>query len=131
LTNVITVVICFIFLRRLAAITFVKGTLLVPFLLAFIALGAFTATNNWLDIMVMLVFGLLGWAMEKWQWPVAPLILGLVIGPIAEINFYTSQTLYEWDWLSRPIVIAITLMIVMSLLWSPIAERISVRNGHS
>src|SRR3989442_234316 len=53
-------------------------------------LGAFAEKNVFADLVVMLVFGALGWVMERADWPKAPLILGLVLGPLVENNLFLA-----------------------------------------
>jgi TctA family transporter len=106
-TNIITVAICFLFLNQLAKITFVKGTYLIPFLLLLIYLGGFATKNSFGDIVLVLVFGALGWLMVKYEWQRPPLLLGLVLGGIAENNFFIASRIYGYGWLTHPGVILI------------------------
>lgn len=115
-SNIIAVALSFLLLRQLAAITFLKSTLLVPFLLVLITLGAFTAHNNPLDIVTMLVFGAIGWACVRWDWPRAPLLLALVLGLITERNLFISYRLSGVAWLGRPLVLAILAVTLLGLL---------------
>ncbi len=104
--NIITVSVSLMFVDQLARITFVKGTILIPFLLLLISLGAFTTHNQLADIWVALVFGLVGTVMVWLEWPRPPLILGLILGSWAENYLYISVNRYGASWLSRPLVIA-------------------------
>ena len=83
-----------------------KGTLLVPFLLVLTAFGAYTAHNSLADIVLMLAATVVGIGAIRWDWPRAPLLLALVLGDIAERYLFLSYSLYEWTWLTRPLVIA-------------------------
>jgi putative tricarboxylic transport membrane protein len=116
LANVITVAISFLFLQRLANLTYLKGTLLVPFLLVLLAMGAFTAHNNFADIVVMLGFGVIGVAAIRWHWPRPPLLLAMVLGDTAERYLFLSQQLFGWAWLGRPLVIGLALMTVTGVM---------------
>jgi putative tricarboxylic transport membrane protein len=109
--------VCFILLKQLALLTFVRGSILVPFLLFLVAMGAYTANNQWLDIVLMLVFGAVGVAAQRWGWPVPPLLLGLVLGKTLETNFYLSEQLFGSVWLMRPIVLVLLVMVVVALSW--------------
>ena len=117
IANTITVAICFLFLRQLAKITFVKGTLLIPFLLLLIFLGGFAIKNSVGDMIVVLLFGALGWFMVKFDWPRPPLLLGLVLGGIAETNLFIATRIYGASWVSHPGVLVIALLIVLGLLY--------------
>jgi putative tricarboxylic transport membrane protein len=113
LSNIITVAICFLFLEPLARITQVRGGIIIPIILVLIYLGAFAEKNAFEDMLVVLFFGGLGWVMEKLEWPRPPVLLGLVLGPLAENRLFLSSDNYGLAWLGRPgvlIIFAITLL---------------------
>jgi TctA family transporter len=115
--NIITVAICFLFLNQLAKITFVKGTLLIPFLLLLVFLGGFAVKNSLGDMIVVLLFGALGLFMVKFDWPRPPLLLGLVLGGIAETNLFIATRIYGASWITHPGVLIIALLILLGLLY--------------
>ena len=82
-----------LFLNQLARITFVKGTFLIPFLLLLIYLGGFAVNNAFGDILMVLIFGAVGWLMVRFDWQRPPLLLGLVLGGIAENTSSSHQGL--------------------------------------
>jgi TctA family transporter len=116
--NIITVAICFLFLKQLAKITFVKGSLLIPFLLFLICLGGFTVKNSFGDIVVVLLSGALGWFMVQFDWPRPPLLLGLVLGSIAERNLWIATRGYGTEWITHPGVLIIGLIVVGTIGYS-------------
>jgi hypothetical protein len=115
--NIITVAVCFLFLKQLAKITFVKGTLLIPFLLLLVFLGGFAVKNSLGDMIVVLIFGALGLFMVKFDWPRPPLLLGLVLGGIAETNLFIATRIYGASWVTHPGVLVIALLILLGLLY--------------
>src|SRR5688572_4869458 len=123
IANIITVALCFIFINPLAKITFVKGTYLIPFLLLLIYLGAFTVKNSFADIFLMLIFGALGWFMVRFNWQRPPLLLGLVLGGIAENNLFIATRIYGLGWLLHPGVLVIGLLILVGMLYPLIDAR--------
>jgi TctA family transporter len=64
-----------------------------------------------------LLFGLLGYVMIRCGWPRAPLVLGFVLGRIAENNFYISMTRYGNAWLYRPVVLILIVLTVIVVLY--------------
>ena len=64
-SNIITTAICFLFLAKIAKITQVRSTLVIPFILLLSYIGAFAESNAFGDVVVMLVFGALGWIMNE------------------------------------------------------------------
>jgi TctA family transporter len=118
ISNIIAVAVSFLFLERLARLTYVKGTLLVPLLLVLTAFGAYTTHNMFADIVVMLAASGVGIAAIRWDWPRAPLLLALVLGDIAERYLFLSYSLYDWTWLRRPLVIAFALVTIAGVVWA-------------
>ncbi|TMJ05506.1 MAG: tripartite tricarboxylate transporter permease, partial [Bacillati bacterium ANGP1] len=110
--NIITVVASFVFLNRLARLTNIRGALLIPFLALLTFLGAYTSNNSLNDIIVALVFGGLGYLMVRYRWPRAPLVLGLVLGEVAERYLWISVARYGSAWLARPIVVLLILLVI-------------------
>jgi putative tricarboxylic transport membrane protein len=115
-TNVITVGVCFLFLGQLVKITYVRAGLLVPFLIMLIFIGAYTTNNTYMDLVVMLAFGALGWLMVTFGWPRPPLVLGLVLGKLSETYLYLSVGRYGWEWLTRPLVLVLFLVALAAVL---------------
>ena len=116
--NIITVSVCFLFLNQLAKITYIRGALLVPFLLLLIYLGGFTVKNSFGDMILVLIFGALGWFMIQFDWQRPPLLLGLVLGTIAERNLFISTRAYGTGWIMHPGVIIIGLLILGAIIYS-------------
>jgi len=122
ISNILTVSVCFLFLNQLARITEVRGSLVIPFLLVLIYLGGFAQNNAFEDLIVVLVFGLLGWVMVQLDWPRPPLLLGLVLGPLAEKNLFLATDNYGYDWMGFPGVLVI-LSIILAGIFYPIYQR--------
>jgi TctA family transporter len=114
--NAITVLFCLFFMSQLARVTRIRGTLLVPFILTLIYVGAFAEKNVFQDLGIVLVFGLLGWLMARLGWPRPPLLLGLVLGPLAENKLFLSTDNYGAAWLLRPGVAVMFAIIAVGLL---------------
>lgn len=112
LANIITVVASLAFLNHLARLTNIRGSLLIPFLALLTFLGAFTSNNSLGDIVVALVFGGVGYLMVRYRWPRAPLVLGLVLGNIAERYLWISTARYGAAWLGRPLVVLFFLLAI-------------------
>ena len=106
-----------------------KGTLLVPFLLVLTAFGAYTAHNSFADILLMLAATAVGIAAIRWDWPRAPLLLALVLGDIAERYLFLSYSLYEWTWLTRPLVLAFAAVTIAGVAWPFVRPLAAARHG--
>lgn len=117
-SNIITVAVSFLFLKWLARITEIRGTLIIPIILLLVYLGGFTVANRSQDLMIVIIFGLLGWVMVKFDWPRPPMLLGLVLAPIAETNLRVSTQVYgTYGWMAEPGVIIIALLMLASVAY--------------
>ncbi|MHB8092735.1 MAG: tripartite tricarboxylate transporter permease [Syntrophales bacterium] len=112
IANIVVVAISLLFINKLAKITTIRGNLLIPFLLLLTFIGGYTASNSIGDLIVTLLSGGLGYLMVRYGFPRPPLILGFILGHLAETYFYISTTRYELTWLYRPKVIVIFLFAV-------------------
>ena len=119
----LTVGASFLFLNQLVKLTFVRGQLLIPFLLMFVFLGAFAAHNNFSDMIVTVIFGVVGYVMVLFQWPRPPFVLGLVLGTIVENYLWISSSAYGAAWLMQPTVVCIFLLMVGTLFYSVVQTR--------
>jgi TctA family transporter len=98
--------------------------ILLPVILLFCIVGSFAITNSPYGILVMLIFGIVGWLMEENGIPVAPLVLGIVLGELLEQSFLTSMMKADGDptvFFTRPI--AGTLGVLTLLVWGVMAWR--------
>lgn len=118
LSNIITVTASFLFLKQLANITHVKGTFLIPFVLLLIYVGGYAVKNSFGDLVLVYLFGIIGWFMVQFNWPRPPMVLGLVLGDIAESNFFIATSTYGYKWLAHTGVIIIFLLMVGALAYS-------------
>ncbi|MCZ6905984.1 MAG: tripartite tricarboxylate transporter permease, partial [Deltaproteobacteria bacterium] len=121
-SNIITVAACFLFLKQLVRITEVRGSLVIPFLLLLVFLGGFATKNAFEDLILVLIFGALGWVMVKLDWPRPPMLLGLVLGPLAENRLFLSTDNYGLSWLWFPSVLVIFVIIIAGTFY-PLFQR--------
>lgn len=78
----------------------------------------------------MLAMGLVGFAFERARIPLAPVVLGLVLGPIVERNFMSSVIKTNWDFMqffSRPISAVLIVLVLVFLLISPVTSLVQHR----
>jgi putative tricarboxylic transport membrane protein len=123
LSNIITVAVCFLFLKPLAKVTQVRGAIIIPLILVLIYLGAYAEKNAFPDMVVVLLFGGLGWIMEKMEWPRPPVLLGLVLGPLAENRLFLSTDNYGLNWTTRPGVIIIFAITLFGIFYPVLKSR--------
>ena len=100
--------------------TLVINLLLVSaFVVMFCFIGAFAARNNLSDLYVIAAFGVLGFLFERWRFPIAPLVLGSILGPLAETTFMTTMISFDNDWtvfFTRPVAGAVMTLAVLAFV---------------
>ncbi len=97
----------------------IPANLLMPLILLFCVVGSFAINNTLFGVIVMLIAGIVGFCMERWGFPVAPTILGVVLGTMLEEHFFSSLVKADGNFLvffERPI--AGTLGVACLLLWA-------------
>lgn len=102
---------------------------LIPLILLFVLLGAYTVGGAMVDLWIMFAFGVVGYLMRKFDYPPAPMVLALVLGSVMERNLKLSLTLSDGSLLiffHRPITLIIFGLIVLSLGW-PLLVRLFTR----
>ena len=95
--------------------------ILAAFIIVLSVVGAFGVRNNIFDVYVCLAFGVVGWGMKRIGFPSAPLVLGVILGPLAERYFLTSMANSKQDWtvfFTRPISATILGLAMIFILWS-------------
>jgi putative tricarboxylic transport membrane protein len=73
-----------------AAILRIPFSVIAPVIMVFCAIGAYTVHNNTFDVVMMVVFGVAGYFMKKCNYPMAPMVLAIVLGDKAEEAFRQS-----------------------------------------
>ncbi len=103
-----------------ASILRIPFSIIAPIILVVCAVGAYTVHNAFMDIAVMLVFGVIGYVFKKLSYPLAPLVLALVLGDMAESSFRQAMLVSQGDlsifW-SNPLVGAIVTLALVMLFW--------------
>ncbi len=103
-----------------AAILRVPFSIVGPVIIAICAIGAYTVNNAFFDVAMMLVFGVLGYLFKKLKYPLAPLVLALVLGDMAEASFRQAMLLSQGSlaifW-SNPLVGSIVTLALVILAW--------------
>jgi putative tricarboxylic transport membrane protein len=96
----------------------IPAAVLMPLILLFCVVGSFAINNTLFGVTVMLVAGVVAFFMERWGFPVAPTILGVVLGTMLEEHFFSSLVKADGNFLvffERPI--AGTLGVLTLLVW--------------
>ena len=109
----------------------IPASVLMPLILLFCIVGSFAINNSLFGVVIMLVAGIAAFFMERWGFPVAPTILGVVLGTMVEEHFFSSLIKADGSLLAffeRPI--AATLGVLTLLIWfTPLLRRALRRRG--
>ncbi len=103
-----------------AAILRIPFSIIAPVILVICAIGAYTVHNNVFDVYLMLIFGVAGYLMRKLEYPLAPLVLALVLGDAAESAFRQSMLMSQGNvaiFFSNALVGGITTLALVLLFW--------------
>src|SRR5690606_38222476 len=99
----------------------VPRTILMPIVAALCVIGAYAVNVRFFDVYVMFFFGLLGLLMRRYDYPVAPMTLGIILGPMADANLRRALLISKGSLLpfvTRPISIILLLIIALAIFSS-------------
>ena len=119
IANIIMIPLGILCIKVAKRILLVPREVLMPLILLFCVVGTFAINNAMFDVGIMLVAGILAYILEANKFPIAPAILGVVLGGMLEENFITSMIKSNGDlgaFLARPI--ALCLAVVCFLVWT-------------
>lgn len=111
-------------IRPLCKVLEAPEAIVSAFVVVFCFVGALAQRNSLPDLYVMAAFGLIGFLFERFRFPLAPLVLGTILGPLAESNFMTTMVSFDNDWtvfFTRPISATILALSAIGLAW-PVAR---------
>ena len=106
--------------------------LLYGAILVFATLGAYSLHQSVVDLVTLYVFGLLGFGMRRWGFPVAPAVIGLILGPLAESQMRRALSISQGDptvFITHPISAALFLLTAIVLLGPLVARAVRRRRG--
>ena len=119
IANIIMIPLGILCIKVAKRILLVPREVLMPLILLFCVVGTFAINNSMFEVGIMLVAGILAYILEANKFPIAPAILGVVLGGMLEENFITSMIKSNGDlgaFLARPI--ALCLAVVCLLVWT-------------
>ncbi len=83
-------------------------------------LGSYLSHGAWENMLLILLFGLLGYGLKETGWPRPPFVIGLVLGPIAEVSLHQAMAIWGPAFLMRPLSLVFLALIGGSIafyLW--------------
>jgi len=132
LGNIVGLIVVLTCVPLFAAILRVPFSIIMPVIIVICAIGAYTVHNSMFDVWLMLVFGFMGYVFKKLDYPLAPLVLALVLGDNAENAFSQSMLDSQGDlriFFSNSLVGSITALSLLLLFWPLIGMALDVLRG--
>ena len=120
LGNILILAVGYTVIPYASAITKLDTDVIIPMVIVLSFIGAFSLRRNWFDAFGVLALGILGYYMVKYNYSVIAFVLGIVLGPIAEENFFRALQLSGGGYgifvsPSRPLSLSISLLIIAVL----------------
>ncbi len=120
IANVVMLVIMLVATPVFARLMYVSRAWLLPPIVVFSIIGAFSESSRLFDVWVMLGFGVVGFAMMSARMPTGPFIIGYILAPIAEVQLRSGLMIYDGSFLpliTRPVSLAFLLIAVLTAFW--------------
>lgn len=102
----------------------IPKTILFPLIFAFSILGSYSSKKSMTDVIVCLIFGVIGWLMKKYKYPAAPVVLGIVLGRLMELNY--SQALMVGgiaSFYTRPLTLILFAISIAAIAYPIISDK--------
>jgi putative tricarboxylic transport membrane protein len=128
LGNVVGLIVVLTCVPLFAAILRIPFSIIAPIILVFCAIGAYSVHNSTFDVTMMLVFGIVGYFLKKCNYPLAPLVLAIVLGDKAEEAFRQSLLSSQGSlgiFFSNPLVSTIMGLGLIALFWPLIQDALA------
>ena len=123
LANIFMVVFGLTGIRIFAKLVEIKKGILIPCIIVLSVVGTYSINNNMTDVYWMLAFGIIGYLMKMYGYQVAPVILGIILGPLmdnsyrqAVISTENNFGMFLWDLVSNPLTCVLTVIVLFMMV---------------
>ncbi len=120
LANLLSIFVFLAMAPAFSLLVFVRGALLIPFVLVLAFLGAYLSESSWENMVLLAGLGVLGYYLKKFGWPRPPFVIGLVLGAIAEDSIHKALAIWGPTFFLRPLsllFIALIVLTVVAYIW--------------
>ncbi|HCM28425.1 MAG TPA: Tat pathway signal protein [Treponema sp.] len=128
IANFVMLIMEFFGIRVFAKLLSVPKHILLPVIFALCVVGAYGLNNRVFDVWVVMLFGVIGYVLNKLKFPTSPMILGIILGPMAETGFRRGMQMNEgnfWLFFTRPIGVFFFFATVFMIVFTAVGN---VRN---
>ena len=129
LGNLVGLIIVLTTVPLFASILRIPFSIIAPVIIVICAIGAYTVNTAMLDIWFMLLFGVMGYVFKKLDYPIAPLVLALVLGGKTEDSFRQAMLVSQGElsiMFSNPLVGSITTLALIMLFWPLLSKLMAI-----
>ncbi len=126
MANVVMFIMGSIGVRFFAKVISIDRRILLPIIFVLSVVGSYSIRNSMFDVWVALIFGVIGYFLRRYDFPISPILLALILGPMAESNLRRALVIYNGNGfavLTRPISAVFLILGVLSLVTSVIRQR--------
>jgi putative tricarboxylic transport membrane protein len=126
LANVVMIALGFLAALSFATLMKVPAPILNTFIVVFCFLGAYALRNDMADVWLTMLFGILGFFMRRHDLPIPPLVMGIILGPMAEQFFLTSMVANQNDltvFVARPVSAVVLAIAALMIVWPVVKSR--------
>lgn len=116
--NVVMLIVGLVGIRFFCRIIEVPKLLMIPIIIFLSIVGAYAINNSMFDVGIAIAFGLLGFVLGKLDIPSSPILLAIILGPMAETNLRKALLMYDNSWsflYERPIALGFVLLAIFSV----------------
>ena len=102
----------------LAKVPSLNPNIIIPLVLSVCFIGAYAARRDFADVIIAVIFGVIGYLMDKYKYSRAAFVVGMVLALMIERNLHLSNSLYgEWFLFVRPIAFCMFILILVTTAW--------------
>lgn len=110
-----------LYTRLAVNVTKIPGRVLAPIIILLCVVGTFAIHNSMIDVMIMFMFGIVGYFMDKLRIPVAPMVVGMILGMMLDTSLHQSLKIGGGSWtifLTSPLAVILLIIALISILQS-------------
>lgn len=116
IANILAVVLLLACAPWFSLLASLRVSLLLPFIIVLSFLGALIAGGAWQNLLLLAGLGAIGHLLKTYDWPRPPFVVGIVLGPIAEVSHYQAMTIWGPAFLLRPVALCLLALIAATII---------------
>jgi TctA family transporter len=115
MANLVAVAVLLVIAPYVMKVVRFSGRLLAPLVFVMVTVGCYVSALDWQHLVVLVALGVLGCGLKRFAWPRAPFVIGLALGPIAEVSFIQAMQISGPAFFLRPVSVALEVLIAATV----------------